>query len=174
MSKKISYQDTKFDFLIYSGTGTDTDPTTFDTLFKMFLNSISNDYKIKKWFQEDAEMAEDMLETWLTKAIVKFVDCRINLEDYIDFDDKIFTVALSLTEQVIIVDLMLLVWMEFTTNNITQMNLSIQDGDFKTHAEERNLSGKVAYIDDMRERIYHEMSEYTKKLNPISSWATGG
>lgn len=148
--------------------------TSFEEIYRIFLNSISNDYRLKKMFEDAPEVAEDMLQTWLIKAIAGFRDCKTDLSTTIDFDEKTFGVKLSLDESVILANLMLLSWMEYNINNIVQMDLSIQDRDFKTHAEERNLSGKVEYRDKMREIIAHDISEYTKKLYPISSWASGG
>ena len=148
--------------------------TTFEQIYNLFLNSLSNDYQITKLFKDAPEIAEDLLKTWLMQAVAKFSDCRIDLENSIDFNNSSFTDSLTLTEQVILGDLMVLSWIEYHINNITQMNLSVQDRDFKTHAEERNLAGKVEYHDRWREKVYHEISEYTKKLYPIASWFGGG
>lgn len=147
--------------------------TNFSDIYNLFLNSLSNDYQLKKLFVDSPEVAEDLLQTWLIQAIAKFSDCQINLEENIDLSNQKFLDSLSLTEQVILSDLMVLNWIEYQINNITQMKLSVQDRDFKTHAEERNLSGKVEYHDKWREKVYHEISEYTKKQYPISSWGGG-
>ena len=37
--------------------------TDFDEIYKLFLNSISNDYRIKQMFSRNLEVAEDMLLT---------------------------------------------------------------------------------------------------------------
>lgn len=147
--------------------------TKFQEIYKLFLNHISNDYRIKKMFNENKDVAEDMLQTWLVKAIVMFPDCLQDLENNFDEEKKTFTVGLTLTEKVILADLMVLVWMEWNINNITQMNLSLQDSDFNRHAESQNLSSKVEYANKWREQVYHKMSEYTQKDIPISQWATG-
>lgn len=60
--------------------------TKFDEIYKLFLNSISNDYRIKQMFINDAEVAEDMLTTWLIKAISYFTDCLQDLENNCDID----------------------------------------------------------------------------------------
>lgn len=148
-------------------------PTEFSQIYRLFLNSISNDYRLKQLFEDAPKVANDLLNTWLVKAMAKFVDCKYDLGKVSDTQTETFSVDLSLTEQVILSDLMLLEWMEYNINNIVQMSLSVQDRDFKTHAEERNLSGKVEYHDKLREKVYHEMSEYTKQLYPISSWGLG-
>lgn len=147
--------------------------TKFVDIYKIFLNTISNDYRIKKMFEKDENVAEDMLFTWLLKAVTYFTDCSKDLENNLDTDNKIFDVDLTLKEQVILADLMILVWMDWNINNITQMNLSLQDSDFNRHAETQNLRGKVATANEWRERVYHEISEYTKSEIPIAQWATG-
>lgn len=148
--------------------------TKFDEIYKLFLNGISNDYRIKKMFKENVEVAEDMLLTWLTKAVTYFNDCLQDLENNFDVKNGNFTLSLTLTEKVILADLMLLVWMEWNINNITQMNLSLQDSDFNRHAEIQNLRGKVACANEWREKVFHQISEYTHKDITIADWATGG
>lgn len=148
--------------------------TSFDEIYKLFLNGISNDYRIKKMFLKDTAIAEDMLSTWLSRAVTYFTDCLQDLENNFDMEAKQFTLSLTLTEKVILADLMLLAWMDWNINNITQMNLSLQDSDFNRHAETQNLRGKVAYANEWRERVYHQISEYTHKDITIAEWATGG
>lgn len=148
--------------------------TKFDEIYKIFLGTISSDFRIRRMFLENQEVAEDMLENWLTKAVTLFIDCSKNLEEIFNVETKSFDVKLTLTEKTILADLMLLVWMDWNINNITQMNLSLQDSDFNRHVETQNLRGKVAYANEWRERVYHQISEYTCKNITISEWATGG
>lgn len=148
--------------------------TDFDEIYKLFLNSISNDYRIKQMFSKNLEIAEDMLLSWLSKAVVYFADCLQDLENNFDIENKRFTLSLTLTEKVILADLMLLVWMDWNINNITQMNLSLQDSDFNRHAETQNLRGKVTCANEWREKVYHQISEYTHKDMTIADWAMGG
>lgn len=149
------------------------DFTTFKDIFKLFLDEISNDYRLKKLFQFDEEMAESMLKSWLTKAIVYFYDCKQDLENNISDEEDSFTIKLTLTEKVILADFMIINWLEWETNNITQMNLSLQDNDFNTHAASQNLSAKLEYMDRYREKVYHLISEYTKQGMSIKDWAGG-
>lgn len=148
--------------------------TDFQEIYHLFLNGISNDYRIKNLFASKVEVAEDMLLTWLTKAVTYFTDCLQDLENNFDIEHKRFTLSLTLTEKVILSDFMLLVWMDWNINNIVQMNLSLQDGDFNRHAEAQNLNAKVEQANKWRERVYHQVSEYTHKDITIAEWATGG
>ena len=151
----------------YAGTG-------FDEIYQLFLNGISNDYRIAAMFKKEEAVAKDMLNTWLTKAVTYFTDCLQDLEHNFDITNQKFNVNLTLTEKVILADLMILVWMDWNINNITQMNLSLQDSDFNRHAETQNLNGKVEYANRWRERVYHQISEYTHKDITIADWAMGG
>ena len=152
----------------------DTTPTLFSEIFKIFLNSISNDYRLKRMFNTDTSIAEDMMGTWLLKASVNFYDCEKNVSEAYNAESASFTVSLTNQEKVILAELMILEWLEWNINNITQMNLSIQDSDFSTHAASQNLSAKEEYADKQRERVAHLISEYTKEYHPISQWAVGG
>src|SRR5574344_2383799 len=100
--------------------------TDFNEIFQYFLNSLSNDYRIKKLFETNLPLAEDMLTTWLLKAITDFDGCKQNLYD-LDEANKKFNFVLGLQEKVILSELMELVWMDWNINNITQMNLGLND-----------------------------------------------
>ncbi len=146
--------------------------TSFTEVFRFFLGSISNDYRIKKMFLENQEIAEDMLEVWLMKAIVKFDNCMQNLENF-DLISKRFNFILGLSEKVILSDLMILVWMEWNINNITQMNLSLTDGDYKHYAEERNLTGKSNLAIIQNEKVNQDKINYELKNIPPKNWIGG-
>lgn len=133
--------------------------TEFNEVFQYFLNSLSNDYRIKKLFETNIELAEDMLTIWLLKAITEFDGCKQNIYD-IDETNKKFNFVLGLKEKIILSELMVLVWMNWNINNITQMNLGLNDLDFKRYSEQRNLSGKVAAANNLREQIQHKISQY--------------
>ena len=105
--------------------------TKFSEIFEMFLNSISNDYRIKNLFVENEAVAERMLTTWLKKSIARFYNCNKDLAVY-DLEKMEFLTELSVYEVSILSDLMLLTWMEWNINNITQMNLGLSDNDYNT------------------------------------------
>ena len=52
--------------------------TEFSEIYHIFLNSIQ-DYHLKNLFQENIEFAEDMLQTFLMKAVVNFYNRCKNL-----------------------------------------------------------------------------------------------
>jgi hypothetical protein len=103
--------------------------TTFDEVYSLFLSSIQ-DYSIKNLFIYDLDMAQEMIEFFLLKAIPKFRNCEKDILN-INLTCKTFNVNLDLEEKVILSDLMVLSWMDRVVNDITQMNLSLNDNDWR-------------------------------------------
>lgn len=145
--------------------------TRFEEIYRMFLNSIQ-DYSIRNLFVENVSVADDLLETFLIRGLSQFKNCVKNIKD-IDTENKSFFVRLDLEEMSIIVQLMLLSWMDFTINDITQMNLNLNDNDFKHFSEERNLAAKSEYNDRLREKVHQDMLEYGLSHTPFKKWAVG-
>lgn len=103
--------------------------TYFSEIYSLFLNKIQ-DYTIKNLFIYNLDVAQEMVETFLLQSIPKFRVCRKNLND-INMECKFFYDKLDLEEKVILSDLMVLIWMDRTVNDITQMNLSLNDNDWR-------------------------------------------
>lgn len=145
--------------------------TKFEEVYSLFLSSIQ-DYTIKNLFIYDIDVAQEMIEYFLLKAIPKFRNCEKNLKD-VNMECKVFNCKLDLEEEVILSDLMILSWMDRVVNDITQMNLSLNDLDFRHFSEERNLKEKSAYADRIREKVSQEMTNYGLYRTPFSQWAAG-
>lgn len=103
--------------------------TKFENIYSFFLNTIQ-DYSIKKLFESDIETATEMLEYFLMKSIPKFRNCEKDILN-IDLDNSSFNCTLDLEEITILSDLMVLSWMDRVINDITQMNLSLNDNDWR-------------------------------------------
>ena len=101
--------------------------TSFETIYKIFLSTIQ-DYHIKNLFNEDFEVADDLLETFLIRAVSHFKNCIKSIKD-MDLDAKCFNVDLDINEINILSDLMVLAWLDWNNNNVIQMNLSLTDND---------------------------------------------
>lgn len=101
--------------------------TKFEEIYHMFLNSIQ-DYHIKNIFVNDVEVGEDLLETFLLRGVTKFKNCKKNLKD-VDMVNKSFCDYLDLEEKNIVTNLMMLSWMDYVINNITQMEINLNDND---------------------------------------------
>lgn len=137
----------------------------------MFLGSIQ-DYTIKYLFEENVDIAEDMLEVFLMRAIPQFRGCKKNILEFDDYN-KEFYVGLDLEERSILAGLMLLSWMDYVVNDITQMNLSLNDNDFKHYSEEKNLREKSMYADRIREKVYQDITSYLLYRTEWTEWAVG-
>jgi len=145
--------------------------TTFDKIYKLFLGSIQ-DYKIKNIFIDDFSVGDDMLDTFLTKSIPKFYNCTKDISN-VDFTNRTLDVALDIYELNILVDCMVLTWMNWSINNITQMEITLDDNDYKHYSEERNLSGKTNHRNMMREILDQDMLAYGLRHTPFKDWADG-
>lgn len=144
--------------------------TEFSEIYHIFLNSIQ-DYHLKNLFQENVECAEDMLQTFLMKAIVNFYNCdKIKNVDTISGE---FNCELTIEEKHILANFMLLAWLDYNINDITQMEINLNDSDFKHYSEEKNLEKKVEYANKLREITMQSMTVYGLHNTNFKQWAVG-
>lgn len=144
--------------------------TEFSEVYHIFLNSIQ-DYHLKNLFSENIDFAEDMLETFLMKAIFNFYNCdKIKNMDSISGE---FNCILNIEEKHILANLMVLAWLDYNINDITQMELNLSDSDFKHYSEEKNLEKKVDYANKLREITTQSMTIYGLHNTDFKKWAVG-
>lgn len=145
--------------------------TTFGEIYHIFLNTIQ-DYHIKNIFNENIQLGDDLLETFLLRGIPKFYNCVKDIKN-VDLFNKTFTCLLDIEECGIVCDLMILSWLDYTINDITQMGLTLTDNDFKHYSEEKNLEKKVSYSNNIREQVNQNMVIYSLNHTSFSNWAVG-
>lgn len=145
--------------------------TKFESIYSLFLATIQ-DYHISKLFETDLDIAEDLLQTFLIRAVHKFKNCIKPIQN-LDLEAKSFNTELDINEINILSDLMVLSWLEWNNNNILQMNFSLNDNDFRHYSEEKNLKEKTAYTDRWREEVEQEMVDYGLYRTPFKDWAVG-
>lgn len=147
--------------------------TPFSDIFNLFLNTIQ-DYRIAKMFADESkkDMAVDLLNTFLYKAISKFDNCVKDIAN-VDMSSGTFNVALDIREKTILSDLMVLSWLDWNINDIRQMNWTLNDNDFRHYSEEKNLREKSMYADRLREKVYQDMTDYGYIHTPFKEWAVG-
>lgn len=104
--------------------------TKFENIYSLFLATIQ-DYHISKLFETDLDIAEDLLQTFLIRAVHKFKNCIKPIQN-LDLEAKSFNTELDINEINILSDLMVLSWLEWNNNNILQMNFSLNDNDCLT------------------------------------------
>jgi hypothetical protein len=145
--------------------------TTFDEIYDLALVSF-RDYKLDKLYSISENDFKNVLQGYLYKAIPKFDNCKKDLED-INTTTKLFNNDLTLTEKVILSDFTVIEWMTPQILDITQMELHLCETDFRIHAEERNLSGKLEVQNTLIGRIDIQTTKYGIKNIPWEDWAVG-
>lgn len=144
--------------------------TTFEDIYKLFLYSFQ-DYELKRLFAMDADVGEDLLQTFLYRAIPLFKNCQKDIFD-VDEVNKCFNCQLDIQEKGILSNLMVLKWMDFIVNDTTQWG-GLQDTDFKRESAANNLKEKKNYVDEWREKVEQEMVDYGLRHTPFDEWAVG-
>jgi hypothetical protein len=97
--------------------------TTFDEIYHLFLSQIQ-DYNLRNLFNNNIDIAQDMLKTFLLRSIPKFANCT---KEIMDIDDSIdeFPCKLDLAEKNILSELMVCTWLDWVINDIRQISLHL-------------------------------------------------
>lgn len=116
--------------------------------------SLSKSYEIDTIFDEYSE--DGVLKLLL--PYFKYASGELEIADSgIDTsrDDSLgeFTTALSDGEQVIFTKYVLIGYLAKEKNDILQMRLHLQEGDFKTYAESNNLTAKANALEILKEEV---------------------
>ena len=123
-------------------------------------------------FNNNIEIAQDMLNVYLGRAIPKFYNCNKNIFAT-DLSSGEFPCELDLQEKDILSELMVLSWLDQVVSDIRQINLHVTDSDFKLYSEAENLKQKSEYSDRLREKASQDMVNYGLYHTPFSEWAVG-
>lgn len=146
-------------------------PTLFSDIYDLFLSGVS-DYKINELFAVSTTDAETYLQGFLMKAIPKFNHCKQDLT-YILTTDAYFVSTLSLSEQNILSDWMQIQWFNKEINDVTQFQLHLNNTDFRHYAESQNLKAKSDRVNELREIVNQDMTDYSLKYIDWNSWENG-
>lgn len=141
--------------------------TPLNEVFDLFSMTIT-DYRLLQLFEASEPDFENYLQAWLEFAIVDFSACDQNL----DFNDTTneFPVVLSRENKVVLATLMMKYWLQKAVNDITQMNLHVQDRDFKVASEAQNLREKVAALNVVKEQCSQLLNDYSYKRVDWTDW----
>ena len=145
--------------------------TSAEEIYKMFLFA-AQDPKIKNIFESNPEIGEDMLQHFLMTAISKFYNCIKPIMEF-NTETNEFPCILDLREKNILKDWMVIAWLDFVTNDVLQINWTLNDLDFKHTSEGQNLTAKSNYSDKLREKVVQDMVDYGYKNAPFKEWAVG-
>lgn len=144
--------------------------TSFSEIYDLCMTSI-RDYKIDKLFTAtDLTNFENLMLSYLKKAIPKFIHCQKDLENIMDMTLNQFTDTLTLTEQVILSDLMVIEWLNSKILDVTQMQIHLNDTDFKHYSEAQNLTAKMNARNVMQESVNQDMTNYELKNVNWLNW----
>lgn len=145
--------------------------TSFEEIYQEFLSKVQ-DYKMRNLFLSDVNVATNLLHSYLLKAIAKFTNCRKDIKNP-DEKKGEFNVSLNLVEKDILTGLMVEAWMDRVILDITQMNLTLNDNDFKHYAEATNFDKKSEIRDKIREINAQDMWNYDFDNTNWQDWASG-
>ena len=120
---------------------------------------VVRDYKLDSLYQQSQTDFATYLQGFLKRSIPKFTNCSKSL-GYVISPTPQFNENLSLLEQVILADWMVINWLEKEVNDVTQFNLHLNDTDFKHYSEAQNLKEKRERLNDMREKLNQDMVDY--------------
>lgn len=133
--------------------------TPFTDIYSLALELIK-DYRLDSLAKKDYDSFLIQMEGILIQAIPRFTGSLTPLDYDLTKIPPSFNNTLTLLEQSILADYMVLIWFMKDTNDITQVNLKLQGRDKKTHASEANLKGKAKYLNDLKEMNSLRINEY--------------
>lgn len=139
--------------------------TTYLDIIELIL-SLLKSYEIDGIFDDMSETGViQLLSPYFKYASgeLEIIDSGINTSR--DNVKGEFNHLLSDGEQVIFAKYVLIGYLEKDKNDILQMRLHLQDGDFKTFAEANNLSAKSNSLEKLKEEVGWDI----KKLNYAKS-----
>lgn len=132
--------------------------TNYSEIFELFLAGIK-DYQIDQLYKVSSTSAEAYMKPFLIKGLINFNKCKQDLENRND-STKLFNTTLTTEEKVILSNLMIIEWLTKEVNDILQMKLHLQDSDFKTYSEAQNLKEKRELLNNTREVIDKQITQY--------------
>lgn len=131
--------------------------TTYSDVYELVL-SLINSYKIDDIYVKDGE---EGIETFFMPYL-KIASGELENNAGIDISDRDdslrqFNFKLSDGKQLIIAKYIMIGYLSKETYNIMQMQLHLQDGDFKTYAEKNNLDGKLNALYMLKEEVGYDV-----------------
>ena len=145
--------------------------TKFTEVFDQFTMLVE-DYRLVAMYEASSTDFETYLQGWLIPAIIEFVYCDQSLAYSLSTEE--FTVTLSAKNIVTLARIMKKFWLQKEIDDITQMNLRIQDHDFKNYSEAQNMKEKRERYILEKESISQMLVDYSIKYSvDWSAWLTG-
>lgn len=142
--------------------------TTFSDVYDQFMQFIT-DYKLNALYANSVTDFETYLSGFLIPAITDFKNCNQSLA----YANGVFTETLT-TENIKILALLLKkYWLIKEIDDIKQMNLHVNDRDFKTYAESTNMQAKQSRLILEQEALSQTLVDYGLYNLPMEDWLNG-
>jgi hypothetical protein len=145
--------------------------TPYEDVFDQFLMEVK-DYRLTDLYESSQEDFSTYLLGWLIPAIDDFSSvCDQSLvrdDDVMEFDE-----TLAETNIVMLAHQMVKYWAKKNLQDIMQMNIFLQDRDFKTHAAANNLNAKESHLNQIIEETSQKLVDYGFQRVDWAEWANG-
>lgn len=144
----------------------------YSEIFDLFMVQVK-DWRLQSLYESSTLDFEVYLSGFLMLSIPQFEEvCNQSLAH--DEETKEFVETISLDNKVILSKLMVEKWLEKEVQDVNQMNLHLQDRDFKVYSESQNLKEKSLHLDKTKEYNSQAMTVYSySKSTDWSNWLSG-
>jgi hypothetical protein len=144
--------------------------TTLEDVNDLFM-LLNSDYRLMALYSSSVSNFNTYLEGWLLYAINEFSPYCNQVLSY-SSGSGVFSIELTQENKLMLAQIMVKYWLQKTVQDILQMNVFVQDHDFRTHASSQNLKAKQDYYNMKREEVSQLLMDYSLKYNPWASWET--
>lgn len=134
--------------------------TTFSEIIELTLH-LMHDYQLDGVIlADDEETLNEVFAPYFKIAAGEFEAFQIDF-DPSQRDDGEHTFLFKLTDgqQLMYAKMIIIAYLTKEMNDILQMKLHLQDGDFKTFAERNNLEGKRDLVYTLREELNYSITK---------------
>lgn len=139
--------------------------TEFSEIYDNFMMK-QTDYKLIALFNASQTDFETYLSSFLLDAIVEFSTI---CDQSLAYSDSAFTETLTQKNIRLLALLMTRYWLKKENDDLRQMQLHVQDKDFRVFSEANHMREKQAKYNTLLEELSQEMTNY--QLNNTVDWS---
>lgn len=136
----------------------------FDIIEDLAL-MLFKDWRLDRLYNTNISSFEKVMDGFLIRSIPSFTNCKQNLLSY-DTNLRVFTSNLTLEEQRILANFIVLNWMETQINDVRTSSLLLNDTDFKSQSISNVLKTKTDTRNQFREQTERDLMNYS--LNNVN------
>ena len=136
---------------------------------------LQNDYRLLDLYTSSSASFNTYLEGWLLYAINDFDGICTQSLTYTPTSGSTtgyFSETLTNENKLMLSQLTVRYWMAKEVQDVLQMNLNLEDHDFKHFAESQNLGEKQRMHNFKREEVAQLLVDYGYKHNDWTSWGS--